>query len=86
LLAKIDYRKQGIYERQGLGYKPSLKGQKQRRVNLAVEDFSYVVVIAENQRGFDLVTAYTVERGHKREKLRKEFGSFLEQKKEGSAV
>ncbi len=62
------------------------KGQKQRRVNLALEDFSYVVVLAENQRGFDLVTAYTVERSHRREKLKQEFDSFMRQKKEGSAV
>jgi hypothetical protein len=45
-----------------------------------------IYCIAENQIGFDLVTAYTVERSHKREKLRREFESFLGQKKEGSAV
>ncbi len=62
------------------------RGQKQRRVNLALEDFSYIVIIAENPRGFDLVTAYAVERSYKREKLRQEFESFAGQKKEGSAV
>jgi hypothetical protein len=62
------------------------KGQKQRRVNIALEDFSYIVILAENQRGFDLVTAYAVEKSYKRERLRQECETFLGQKKEGSAV
>lgn len=62
------------------------RGQNQRRVNIALEDFSYIVVIAENQRGFDLVTAYVVEKSYKRDKLRRECEIFLGQKKEGSAV
>lgn len=62
------------------------KNQKQRRVNFALDNFSYIVVIAETRKGFDLVTAYHLEKSHRREKLRKEFEIFLEQKKEGSAV
>jgi len=62
------------------------KNQKQRRVNFALNNFSYIVVIAETRKGFDLVTAYHLEKAHRREKLRKEFEAFLRQKKEGSAV
>jgi hypothetical protein len=62
------------------------KGQNQRRINLALEDFSYIVIIAEKSRGFDLVTAYAVEKSYKREKLKREFESFSGQKKQGSAV
>jgi hypothetical protein len=64
----------------------SWKNQKQRRINFALDDFCYIVVIAETQKGFDLITAYPVEREHRREKLRREFERFSEQKKEGSAV
>lgn len=66
-------------------YRP-WKGQQQRRINISIDNFSYIVVIAENRKGFDLVTAYCVEKAARREKLRKEFESFLRQKKEGSAV
>jgi hypothetical protein len=62
------------------------KSQKQRRINFALSNFSYIVVIAETRIGFDLVTAYHLEKAHRREKLRKEFESFSGQKKEGSAV
>lgn len=61
------------------------KNQKQRRINFALKDFSYIVVIAETRKGFDLITAYCVEKLAKREKLRKEFEIF-QAKKEGSAV
>ncbi len=61
------------------------KGQKQRRINFALDGFDYLVVIADS-RNFDLVTAYPVERSHSREKLRKEFEIFLGQKKGGAAV
>jgi hypothetical protein len=64
----------------------SWKGLKQRRINFALDNFSYIVVIAESQKGFDLVTAYHVEKLQRREKLRKEFENFSGQKKEGSAV
>ena len=57
------------------------KNQKQRRVNFGFNNFSYIVVIAETRKGFDLVTAYHLEKLHRREKLRKEFEAFLRQKK-----
>lgn len=57
------------------------KNQQQRRINFALEDFSYIVVIAENKRGFDLVTAYDVERISRREKLKREYEQFVHQKK-----
>ena len=57
------------------------KNQKQRRINFALDNFSYIVVIAETRKGFDLVTAYHLEKSHRREKLRKEFESFSGQKK-----
>jgi len=59
------------------------KNQKQRRVNFALNNFGYIVVIAETRKGFDLVTAYHLEKSHRREKLRKEFESFSRQKKRG---
>lgn len=62
------------------------KNQKQRRINFALDNFSYIVVIAETRKGFDLVTAYHLEKMSRREKLRKEFETFSGQKKEGSAV
>lgn len=62
------------------------KNQQQRRINFSLDDFSYVVVIAETNRGFDLVTAYYVERSSRREKLKREFETTSRQKKEGSAV
>lgn len=62
------------------------KNQKQRRINFAFNNFSYIVVIAETRKGFDLVTAYHLEKLHCREKLRKEFDVFSGPKKEGSAV
>ena len=62
------------------------KNQKQRRINFSLENFSYIVVIAETQRGFDLVTAYYIEKTSRKEKLKREFETFLKQKKEGSIV
>ena len=57
------------------------KNQKQRRINFSLDNFSYIVVIAETHRGFDLVTAYYVERTSRREKLKREFESFISEKK-----
>ena len=62
------------------------KNQKQRRINFALNNFGYLVVIAESSKGFNLITAYHLEKSHRREKLRREFESFSGQKKEGSAV
>lgn len=36
------------------------KNQKQRRINFALDNFSYIVVIAEIRKGFDPVTAYHI--------------------------
>lgn len=66
-------------------YRP-WKGRQQRRINFSINNFSYIVVIAENSKGFDLVTAYYLEKSARREKYRNEFERFLSQKKEGSAV
>jgi len=62
------------------------KNQIQRRINLALNNFSYIVVLAENRRGFDLITAFHLDKPRRREKLRMEFENFSGQKKEGSAV
>ena len=57
------------------------KNQKQKRLNFALNNFSYIVVIGETQRGFDLITAYPLEKSHRREKIRKEFEVFLKKKR-----
>lgn len=62
------------------------KKQKQKRINFALANFSYIVVIAQREKGYDLVTAYLIEQSHRREKLKKEFETFSRQKKEGTAV
>jgi hypothetical protein len=56
------------------------KNQQQRRINFSLDNFSYIVVIAETHRGFDLVTAFYVERMHRREKLRKEYETSKQKK------
>jgi hypothetical protein len=61
------------------------KGQMQRRINLTLSNFSYIVVIAETKKGFDLVTAFFVKEPHRRDKFKREFESYIKQKKEGSA-
>ena len=43
------------------------------RVVIAVEDFSYIVVLAERKAYVVLWTAYCVEREHSRQKMRKEY-------------
>ncbi len=62
------------------------KGQEQRRYNISLSDFSYLVVLAENSTRLDLVTAYPIERQSTKIKLEREFESYTSQKKEGSAV
>jgi hypothetical protein len=62
------------------------KNQQQRRINFALDNFSYLVVIAERSKGFDLVTAYPLEKMARREKLRTEFEKAQSQKKEGSTL
>lgn len=63
------------------------KGQQQKRINLSFKNFSYLVVLAiRDKNRMDLITAYPIDRIHSREKKRKEYESFLLQKKEGAAV
>ncbi|MBB63461.1 MAG: hypothetical protein CMO81_00165 [Waddliaceae bacterium] len=66
------------------GYRP-WRGQLQTRVNFSLFNFSYLVVIAKNSRGYDLLTAYWIEQEHRRRKLKREYEDFWRQKKEGSA-
>ena len=49
----------------------------EQRVLLALEDFSYVVVLADRGDYILLWTAYGVEREHTRDKLRKEYESAV---------
>jgi hypothetical protein len=64
----------------------SWRKQLQRRVYIALSNFSYLVAIGETSRGFDLITAFYLEKKHEREKLRREYESFLSQKKGGTAL
>lgn len=59
--------------------------QKEKRVICALEDFSYVVILALSGKHYRLITAYNVEYKNRRDRLRKEYEDFLRQKKEGSA-
>jgi hypothetical protein len=50
--------------------------KRERRIVVALPDFSYVVVLA-NRKGYVLPwTAYPVEREHRRKKLRRECEEF----------
>jgi hypothetical protein len=49
-------------------------------INFAPYNFSYIVVIAETQKGFDLVTVFFVKETYRKEKFRKEFESFSTKK------
>lgn len=50
------------------------------RVVIALEDFSYVVVLADRGEFVLLWTAFCVEREHMRQKMRKEYERYLNQK------
>ncbi len=54
------------------------KGEE--RVVIALEDFSYVVVLADRGNYVLLWTAFCVERQHNRRKLRKEYEEYINQK------
>ena len=54
------------------------KGEE--RVVIALEDFSYVVVLADRGNYVLLWTAFCVEREHMRQKLRKEYEEYTNQK------
>ncbi len=59
-------------------WKNSRKGEE--RLVLALEDFSYVVVLADRSDYVLLWTAYCVEYEHRRRKLREEYEAFTNQK------
>lgn len=46
------------------------------RIVIALEDFSYIVVLSERKGYFLLWTAYCVERDHRRKKLEREYAEF----------
>lgn len=56
------------------------KRKQEERIIIALEDFSYVVVLADRGDYILLWTAYCVEREHSRQKLRKEYEDFIAQK------
>ncbi len=47
--------------------------KKERRVGIAVDDFSYVVFLIDRRTYTLLLTAYSVERDHRRRKLAREW-------------
>lgn len=49
-------------------------GKEQRRVKIALEDFSYLVVLVEKPSYYLLITAYPVDRNHEVFKLRRDYG------------
>ncbi|HVB24345.1 MAG TPA: hypothetical protein VNG51_20575 [Ktedonobacteraceae bacterium] len=52
----------------------------EERILIALEDFSYLVVLADRGEYIMLWTAYCVKTGHYREKLRKEYEAYVSQK------
>lgn len=56
------------------------KRKEEERIVIALEDFSYVVVLADRGEYVLLWTAYCVEREHQRQKLRREYEAFINQK------
>lgn len=53
---------------------------KEERIVIALEDFSYVVVLADRRDYILLWTAYCVEREHTRRKLKNEFVTYWKEK------
>ena len=56
------------------------KRKDETRIVIALEDFSYVVVLADRGDYVLLWTAYCVEQEHRRRKLRKEYEAFINEK------
>ena len=56
-----------------------------KRVCLALEDFSYIVVLEERVDYWLLITAFPINRKHQREKKRKKWENFISLKKTGGA-
>jgi len=62
------------------------KNQQEERIVIALDDFSYVVVLAKAGKGYKLITAYCVEMKHRQNKLKKEYEDYLTTKKGGFAL
>lgn len=60
-------------------YWKNMRG-KEERIVIALEDFSYVVVLADRRDYILLWTAYCVEREHTRRKLKNEFVTYWKEK------
>jgi hypothetical protein len=60
-------------------YWKNMRG-KEERIVIALEDFSYVVVLADRGDYILLWTAYCVEREHTRRKLKNEFVNYWKEK------
>ena len=56
------------------------KRKEEERIVIALEDFSYVVVLADRGEYILLWTAYCVEQEHRRQKLRREYYAFMNEK------
>jgi hypothetical protein len=53
------------------------KRKSEDRILIALEDFSYVVVLADRGEYILLWTAYCIHHSHQREKLRREYEAFI---------
>ena len=53
------------------------KRKEEERIVIALEDFSYVVVLADRGEYVLLWTAYCVEQEHRRQKLQREYEAFI---------
>lgn len=60
-------------------YWKNMRG-KEERIVIALEDFSYVVVLADRGDYILLWTAYCVEQEHTRRKLKNEFTNYWKEK------
>lgn len=60
------------------------KGQTQRRLNISLPNFEFLVILGVHTDRYDLITAFPIEWETKRKKLEQEYRMSL--KKEGSAV
>jgi hypothetical protein len=56
------------------------KRREEERIVIALEDFSYIVVLADRGTYILLWTAYCVEQQHRRQKLRREYEAFVNRK------
>ncbi len=59
-------------------WKTARKGEQ--RIVIALEDFSYVVILADRNEYILLWTAYCVEQEHRRRKLRREYEEYMQEK------